>query len=70
MIIAANAGSAWSPIGDVITTMLWIGGQITPLNMMKMLLFPSLIYLIIPLIYLTFKLKGSLKCMGVDENSQ
>ena len=59
VIIAANAGGAWSPIGDVTTTMLWIGGQITPINLMKTLLIPSLICLIIPLIYLTFKLKGS-----------
>ncbi len=59
VIIAANAGGAWSPIGDVTTTMLWIGGQITPVNIMKTLLVPSLISLIIPLIYLTFKLKGS-----------
>lgn len=70
VIIAANAGGAWSPIGDVTTTMLWIGGQITPLNIMKMLLIPSLISLMIPLIYLTFKLKGSVKRNGVDENSQ
>jgi NhaD family Na+/H+ antiporter len=61
VIIAANAGGAWSPIGDVTTTMLWIGGQITPVNIMKTLLIPSLISLIIPLIYLTFKLKGSVK---------
>jgi NhaD family Na+/H+ antiporter len=59
VIIAANAGGAWSPLGDVTTTMLWIGGQITPINIMKSLLIPSLISLIIPLIYLTFKLKGS-----------
>ena len=70
VIIAANAGGAWSPIGDVTTTMLWIGGQITPLNIMKMLLIPSLISLMIPLIYLTFKLNGSVKRNGVDENSQ
>ncbi|MEA5401824.1 sodium:proton antiporter NhaD [Arcicella sp. DC2W] len=61
VIIAANAGGAWSPIGDVTTTMLWIGGQITPTNIIKTLLFPSLISLIIPLIYLTFQLKGSVK---------
>ncbi|MEA5139988.1 sodium:proton antiporter NhaD [Arcicella rigui] len=61
VIIAANAGGAWSPIGDVTTTMLWIGGQITPVNIMKMLLIPSLISLIIPLIYMTYKIKGSVK---------
>jgi NhaD family Na+/H+ antiporter len=69
VIIAANAGGAWSPIGDVTTTMLWIGGQITPVNIMKTLLIPSLISLIIPLIYLTFKLKGSVKRDNVDEDT-
>jgi NhaD family Na+/H+ antiporter len=54
VIIAANAGGAWSPIGDVTTTMLWIGGQITPVNIMKMLFLPSLVSLIVPLFYLTY----------------
>ncbi len=67
VIIAANSGGAWSPIGDVTTTMLWIGGQITPVNIMKMLLIPSLISLIIPLIYLTFQLKGSVKKAKEEE---
>lgn len=67
VIIAANAGGAWSPIGDVTTTMLWIGGQITPVNIMKMLLIPSLISLIIPLVYLTFQLKGSVKKAKEEE---
>ncbi len=70
VIIAANAGGAWSPIGDVTTTMLWIGGQITPVNIMKTVFIPSLISLIIPLIYLTFKLKGSVKRDVADEDSQ
>ena len=70
VIIAANAGGAWSPIGDVTTTMLWIGGQITPVNIMKTLLIPSLISLLIPLIYLTFKLKGSVKRGEEEEDSQ
>jgi NhaD family Na+/H+ antiporter len=61
VIIAANAGGAWSPIGDVTTTMLWIGGQITPVNIIKTLLLPSLISLIVPLVYLTFRMKGSVQ---------
>lgn len=61
VIIAANAGGAWSPLGDVTTTMLWIGGQITPVNIIKTLLIPSLISLIIPLIYLTFIMKKSVQ---------
>jgi Na+/H+ antiporter NhaD/arsenite permease-like protein len=69
VIIAANAGGAWSPIGDVTTTMLWIGGQITPLNIIETLLIPSLISLFIPLIYLTFKMKGSVKRIENEEDS-
>jgi Na+/H+ antiporter NhaD/arsenite permease-like protein len=49
IVIAANAGGAWTPIGDVTTTMLWIGGQITALEIMKGLLLPSLVNLIVPL---------------------
>ena len=49
IVIAANAGGAWTPIGDVTTTMLWIGGQITALEIMKGLLIPSLINLLVPL---------------------
>lgn len=58
VVIAANAGGAWSPIGDVTTTMLWIGGQITPANIIIKLILPSIICLAIPLAYLSFKLKG------------
>jgi NhaD family Na+/H+ antiporter len=70
VIIAANAGGAWSPIGDVTTTMLWIGGQITPVNIMKTLLIPSLVSLIIPLIYLTFKLKGTVEQSNVLQEEE
>lgn len=49
IVIAANAGGAWTPIGDVTTTMLWIGGQITATEIMKGLLIPSLISLLVPL---------------------
>ena len=49
IVIAANAGGAWSPIGDVTTTMLWIGGQVTAVEIMKGLIVPSLINLIVPL---------------------
>jgi Na+/H+ antiporter NhaD/arsenite permease-like protein len=49
IVIAANAGGAWSPIGDVTTTMLWIGGQISAANIMLKLFIPSLICMIIPI---------------------
>lgn len=48
IIIAANAGGAWSPIGDVTTTMLWIGNKVSTLNLIKYLLLPSLVCMVIP----------------------
>lgn len=61
IIIAANAGGAWSPIGDVTTTMLWIGGQISSAAIIKGLFVPSMICLLVPLFYLSFRLKGTLE---------
>src|SRR5258706_15159733 len=61
IIIAANAGGAWTPIGDVTTTMLWIGGQISTLAIMMKLLAPSMISLLVPLLYLSFTLTGNLQ---------
>ena len=58
IVIAANAGGAWSPIGDVTTTMLWIGGQITTLAIMKGVILPSLINMIVPLTITSYILKG------------
>ncbi len=58
IVIAANAGGAWTPIGDVTTTMLWIGGQITTLNIMKGVFLPSVACLIVPLSLMTFILRG------------
>ena len=48
IIIAANAGGAWSPIGDVTTTMLWIGNKVTTVNLIKYLFIPSLFSMIVP----------------------
>jgi Na+/H+ antiporter NhaD/arsenite permease-like protein len=61
VIIAANAGGAWSPVGDVTTTMLWIGGQITSTNIMAQLFLPSLACLAVPMIIFSFRMKGSLE---------
>src|SRR5687767_5657129 len=60
IVIAANAGGAWTPIGDVTTTMLWIGGQISTLSIMKWMFIPSVICMLTPLIYLSFTLKGEI----------
>ena len=48
IIVAANAGGSWSPIGDVTTTMLWIGNKVTTVNLISYVLLPSIICLIIP----------------------
>lgn len=58
IVIAANAGGAWSPIGDVTTTMLWIGGQITASGIMINVFLPSIVSTLVPLILVTFVLKG------------
>ena len=59
VIIAANAGGAWSPLGDVTTTMLWIGGQITALNIIKQLLLPSIAVCILPAFFIARRFKDS-----------
>ena len=58
IVIAANAGGAWSPIGDVTTTMLWIGGQVTALGIMKSLFLPSVVAALIPLAITAWLLRG------------
>lgn len=58
IVIAANAGGAWSPIGDVTTTMLWIGGQITSLAIIKSVLLPSLVCMLVPLAIVAYVLRG------------
>jgi Na+/H+ antiporter NhaD/arsenite permease-like protein len=69
VIIAANAGGAWSPIGDVTTTMLWIGGQITAGSIMLKLFIPSLVCLILPLIAVSFQLKGTVERAEAEVNA-
>lgn len=73
IIIAANAGGAWSPIGDVTTTMLWIGGQITALAVMEGVLLASLVNLFVPLAVVSYINRGKLvvapaKTEGVESN--
>ena len=60
IVIAANAGGAWTPIGDVTTTMLWIGGQVTTVEIMKGLFIPSMINLLVPLAVTAWTLRGRL----------
>lgn len=58
IVIAANSGGAWSPIGDVTTTMLWIGGQITALAIIKSVFLPALVSLLVPLGITAYVLRG------------
>ncbi len=69
IVVAANAGGAWSPMGDVTTTMLWIGGQITASNIITSLILPSLVCMLVPLLVIAPSLKGTLpqKLFSGDE---
>src|SRR5690606_5062922 len=72
IVVAANAGGAWSPIGDVTTTMLWIGGQITAPAIIKSLIVPSIVCMLVPLIVLSFTMKGTLgegRAPGTEEKA-
>ena len=70
IILSANAGGAWSPIGDVTTIMLWIGGQVSAENIIVSLIVPSIVCTLVPLIYLSFRLKGSVKRPELSEFSE
>ncbi len=68
VVLAANAGGAWSPIGDVTTIMLWIGDQITAGSIIVNLIVPSLAAMIVPLLILTFTMKGNVKRPNLDND--
>lgn len=61
IVISANAGGAWSPIGDVTTTMLWIGNQITTANIIIKTILPSLVCFILPALIISLKMKGTIQ---------
>lgn len=61
VIIAANAGGVWSPMGDVTTTMLWIGNQVTAKGVIFHLFLPSLTCLLVPLIICSTRMKGMVR---------
>ena len=65
IILAANAGGAWSPIGDVTTIMLWIGGQVTTVNIMVKTLVASLVCMAVPCLLLGATLKGDVESPDV-----
>ncbi|MCB2219388.1 MAG: sodium:proton antiporter NhaD [Bacteroidetes bacterium] len=70
VVLAANAGGAWSPIGDVTTIMLWIGGQVTTVNIIAMVFIPSLVTMVIPLILLSFTMKGDVERPQINANEE
>ncbi len=55
IVIAANAGGAWSPIGDVTTTMLWIGKRVTTMGLIDHLIIPSVVCFVVPFFIASFK---------------
>jgi len=70
IVIAANAGGAWSPIGDVTTIMLWIGGQVTTVAIITRVFIPSLVSMVIPLAVLSFILKGNVTRPEINSNDK
>ena len=69
IIVASNAGGAWTPIGDTTTTMLWIGGQISTWKIMRVLFIPSVISMLIPLIYFSTVIPNT-KIMPLQPDEQ
>jgi len=73
IVIAANAGGAWTPIGDVTTTMLWIGGQITTMAVMQGVFLASIVNLLVPLVVAAWMASGrvveSPKAVASDKSS-
>jgi Na+/H+ antiporter NhaD/arsenite permease-like protein len=70
IVIAANAGGAWSPLGDVTTTMLWIGGQISALNIIKELFFPALMVCLVPVLVASYRIKGGFEKVEIIQKSE
>ncbi len=67
VVIAANAGGAWSPIGDVTTTMLWIGGQVTTGHIVGAVILPSIVCAVVPMLLLSFRMRGAVEVGGTEE---
>lgn len=61
VILGANAGGAWSPIGDVTTIMLWIGGQVTAGKIIMETFIPALVSIVVPLIVISMTMKGDVE---------
>ena len=70
VVLAANAGGAWSPIGDVTTIMLWIGGQVTAAKIVMGVFIPSVICMAVPLTILSFTMKGAVNRPVVEDDER
>lgn len=70
VVLAANSGGAWSPIGDVTTIMLWIGGQVTAANIIIGVILPSIVSILVPLVILSFTVKGTITRPTKDKNEK
>lgn len=70
IVIAANAGGVWSPIGDVTTTMLWMGNQITTVSIIKKAFLASLVSVVFPFFALSYQLKGNFDLLADTSSGQ
>lgn len=70
VVVAANAGGAWTVIGDVTTTMLWIKHRIGATEVMAELFLPSLACLLVPLVGMSMMMKGQLAAMPIRTNHE
>jgi Na+/H+ antiporter NhaD/arsenite permease-like protein len=70
LVIAANSGGAWSPIGDVTTTMLWIGGQISTFGVVSGLFVPSLVSVVIPTLVASYLVKGKVQPQQASQRTK
>lgn len=69
VVIASNAGGAWSPLGDVTTTMLWVGHKVSADAVVLNLILPSLACVLVPLALLSLRMKGDLTPPAVESGS-
>ncbi|HBL75150.1 MAG: sodium:proton antiporter [Bacteroidetes bacterium GWF2_42_66] len=70
VVLAANAGGAWTPIGDVTTIMLWIGGQVSTIRIMEGVFLPSIACMVVPLAVLSFTMKGNVTRPVIEETGE
>ncbi len=70
VILAANAGGAWSPIGDVTTIMLWIAGDVSAANIIQATFLSSAVSIIVPLVVLSFMMKGEVQRPELSSSSE